>query len=174
MDMDLKSRSSIFQDIKTIYLRVNMLSIVCSFLFIISSFGDGSPPAPSGGITQGIQAYGTEDRALISGPDDSDDYSGTTPINRDAVIDRFHKFYLRGYIAENHEIRIRKNYGITLIAERAFQWDIDMEVNEFYQYRKCIQIKDFSLGCASWWVYIKFLFQNRKKTHILQYTFNMI
>ena len=103
-----------------------------SFIFITSSFGDDIPPAPSGGIKQAFQGYGTEDRALISGPDDTDDYSGTTSINTDAVIDRFRQFYLLGYTPGDHVVSIRKNYGITHIVERAFQWDIDLEVNGFY------------------------------------------
>ena len=32
------------------------------------------------------------------------------------------------------------------------------------QYRNWFQIKHFILGYASWWVYIKFFFQNRKKS----------
>ena len=143
MDMDLNSCFSIFQDIKTIHLRVNMLSIMYSFLFITSSFGDDSPPAPSGGMKQANQAYGTEDQALISGPDGFDDYSGTTSINTDAVIDRFHQFYLRFYIPQNHMISIQKNYNITHIAEGSFLWEVDLEVNGFYWYRDLFQPKDF-------------------------------
>ena len=147
------------QDTKTIHLRVNMLWIMYSFLFITSSFRDDSAPGPSGGIEQATQAYGTVGRALISGPDESDDYPGTTSISTDAVTDRFHQFHLRFYIPENHMISIQKNTASRILQKGRFSgmliWGLIDSINIAIDFNQRISFY------VIWSVYVKFLFRNR-------------
>ena len=123
--------------------RLKMLRIACALLFMTSLFEDDSILVSSERIhmkdAHGFSEHGSGIYAHIPTMNDSDDYTSTPLAKPFDVIDKYRRFYLQNYNREYGIIKLRTNYNITHIPERAFEWANDVLVSGIFKLRNYFQ-----------------------------------